>query len=387
MPDFLCRTYGQEALNAKGEGSATALQVNLVHEFRNASLLAVSPDGKLACLYFTKHPQDSFTWRGGLWKHENDGNSNEMLRVTELSSWKSVRSEQLRQKVFLASFFAGGQQLYVETQAFRNGAALDSQQLVIDLRNGKTQEHVRLEHPDESFTYYYALQDRVLLASKADGKSRRTEELILAKLPDYTEIAHTPFPVSSHRDPLGHDTDVFICANRKMFVYGTGRSIVCRKTEDLAITWIRQIEQNYWGTSRLAISADGSQVAVAIMDYIMKERQPRNYVGVYGLDGTRIARLPVDGTAGLAVSPNGKLLAVGERTGVPKTQETQLAVSIIDIASGKQVAHFIHDQFRVGRGEWVNSHFLINGIQFTADGKYLITSSIHTKVWELQGVS
>jgi hypothetical protein len=51
----------------KGQGQsenpgATPLQPKLVKEFRNAYLMAVSPDGAKVCLYFTKHPLMTFTF-------------------------------------------------------------------------------------------------------------------------------------------------------------------------------------------------------------------------------------------------------------------------------------------------------------------------------------
>jgi hypothetical protein len=78
------------------------------------------------------------------------------------------------------------------------------------------------------------------------------------------------------------------------------------------------------------------------------------------------------------------MLAVGERLDPPAgSKETQLVVSIFDVASGQRIDTVIHDRFRIGRGEWVNSHFGVAGIQFSSDGKNLITSGTHTKIWEL----
>jgi hypothetical protein len=137
------------------------------------------------------------------------------------------------------------------------------------------------------------------------------------------------------------------------------------------------------------MSADGNRIAAAILDTAFVEHQRKYYIGVYdGRDGSLLAKLPINGDAGLAISPNGKFLAVGERIEAKADPpDVQLVVSIFDIASGKQVARFVHDHFHVGRGEGVNSHFGINGIQFAGDGKYLITSSIHARVWELEGIS
>jgi WD40 repeat protein len=94
-----------------------------------------------------------------------------------------------------------------------------------------------------------------------------------------------------------------------------------------------------------------------------------------------LSRLPLKGDAGIAISPDGKRLAVGER--IDQTDEAELAVSIWDRLTGVRLARIVHDHLRADRGDWVNSHFGIQGIQFTSDGKYLITSGTRTRVWDL----
>jgi hypothetical protein len=194
-----------------------------------------------------------------------------------------------------------------------------------------------------------------------------------------------PFSITPDRNPIGHDTEAFFSSDRGKFAYCTDRSIVVRRSSDLGVAWTREVERDYFGAPRLAISSDGSRVAAAVVDTTFVEQQRKYYIEVYtGSEGTPISRLPLKGDAGLAISPDGNRLAVGERlNSTARANETQLAVSIFDIASGQQVARIIHDQFRIAKGEWVNSHFGTHGIQFTSDGKFLITSSVHTKIWEL----
>jgi len=365
--------------------TVSGVRLKLVQEFANALLLAVSPDGKRVCLYFDKHPQETFNWRGGFWKHDNT-NAGIVLRVTELSSGKTVHSAKPRQKTWRASFFRDGERLYAETLAFRNGAAFVSQQLVIDLQDGTTQEHLRPEHPEQASVYCVALQDRIVLATEADGKTRRVETLIRMQLPEYTTLTRAPFPVRSEREQFGWETGVVISVDRKTFAYGTDHTIVYRSTEDLSVIWTRRIEDSYFGVWRVAISANQSRVAAAVIDTAFIEQQRKFYVGIYDAgDGSPLARLEVNGTEGIDISPDGRLLAVGERIQSSETPETELAVSLYDISIGQPVARVVHDRFRIRPHEGINSHFGLRGIQFTPDGRYLLTSSIRTKVWEFEG--
>src|SRR5579863_3483505 len=58
------RAFGQD-------GREAAPELKLVHDFKNAMLHAVSPDGKRLCLYFSRNPHDTFNWsRGGPWKQQ-----------------------------------------------------------------------------------------------------------------------------------------------------------------------------------------------------------------------------------------------------------------------------------------------------------------------------
>ncbi|HEX4808651.1 MAG TPA: hypothetical protein VH325_06970 [Bryobacteraceae bacterium] len=372
--------------NAKTESSSSSgVQVKLVHEFPNAYLLALSPDSKCVCLYFTKHQRDTFTFRGGRWKHDNaKDDTDEVLRVLEIGTWKAIDSVRLRYQTVNTSFFADGKALYAETAAIPDDRYHTSQRVIINLQDGGREEVIQ---PEPS-AHCSALRERTLLG--VVGNAVITDALILTTFPAFKEISRAPFAVTGDRAAFPSSSNLSFSADRKMIAYGVDLSIVCRRSQDLSLVWTSPIEPVYaLGAWRISMSADGNRIAAAILDTGYVENQRKYYVGVYdGRDGSLVAKLPINGYAGLAISPNGKFLAVGERIEAKADpQDVQLAVSIVDIMSGEQVARFVHDHFHIGRGEWVNSYFGINGIQFTADGKYLITSSIHTKVWELEGVS
>jgi hypothetical protein len=375
-------------------GQETGVDLGVVREYPNAILLAVSPNGELACLYSTRHPHETFAWSEGSWKQSKRDShiADEGLRVVELGSWETVCAVGLRSSARHASFFQSGERIYAETSGFRSGGQLVSQQAVIDTRSGKLAEHIEVLHPAERAVYYHAIRDDIVLATVSDGTTRRVETLVRAALPDYREIARAPFPVKAPDEPYGRDTEVSISADRRFVAYGTDHTVVRRRTEDLGITWTRYVKPGYpFGIFRAAISADGGRVAAAVVDNTF---QPKAfYIGVYnGADGAPLAELPLNGCDGLAVSPDGALLAVGERVETdPRLQAVELAVSLIDLSSGKRLARVVHDQFHIGRGRgrtlWVDSAFGIHGIQFTSDGKYLITSGIKAKVWAINRVT
>jgi WD40 repeat protein len=181
------------------------------------------------------------------------------------------------------------------------------------------------------------------------------------------------------------ETPVSVSGDRKTFVYSFDNNVVCRRAEDLAILWKRQTDPDLivW---RVGISKDGSVVAASFFSGASSDLLKRTHVAVYdGRDGTSIAQVPVNGTEGVAISPDNKLLAAGQRVPLQgKKAGTQPTVVISDIISGRELATLIQDQFWGGGGEFLYAGFAVHGIQFTSDGKYLITSGLNTKVWDIK---
>jgi WD40 repeat protein len=163
-------------------------------------------------------------------------------------------------------------------------------------------------------------------------------------------------------------------------MYLADHTIVCRRADDLALAWTRKIEPDMFGVRSFSMTPDGGIVAAAVMDTMFIEDQKAYYIGIFaGKDGSLLARLHLNGFECLAISPDGKLLGVGQRIRL-KSGEMQSTVNIYEVSSGQQVATIVHDRLRVGRGDFGNDEIRC---EFTPDGRYLITSSIHVKIWDL----
>jgi WD40 repeat protein len=296
-----------------------------------------------------------------------------------MGSWSVLYSTQLRAKPMSASFFADGDTVYAETLGLPETSFRERQQVVIDLPNRKSTERMSSSLVGDPTMNYFALsQSHLVGVEYVRGQGQRA--LVLAALPDYRAVARTlrreePPPRANQKS-----TGLFVSADRSVLVYLAGHSIVCRRTNDLGVIWTRQIEPEMAGVSFFSLTPDGGRIAAAVMDTMFIEDQKAYYIGVFaGKDGSPVARLHLNGFECLAISPDGKLLGVGQRIRL-KSGEMQPTVNIHDIASGAQVATVIHDRLRVGRKDFGNDEI---NCQFTPDGKYLITSSIHTRVWSL----
>jgi hypothetical protein len=158
--------------------------------------------------------------------------------------------------------------------------------------------------------------------------------------------------------------------------------LICRRTGDLSVIWTQELGSDFKKQWRLALSADGSYVAATPDDsnfFAHSERSP--YVVVYaGRDGKELSRIPSSGSEAIAISPNGKLLALGEV--VRESGDAVLTVHIRDATSGQELTTLVLDRVKRGQTQFVTSGIRI---EFTADASYVITSANNSvKAWRME---
>ena len=359
-------------------------------EIRDALLLDVSDKNDL-CLFGSKHPFETFHLSRGFATRERHPRS-ESVQVVPIGSPKPLFSIQPRNTVWFASFFRGSDRLYMESLVFRDGRDALAQHLVLDLQTGASNEYLSNESGSGPWICYYALYEQMMLATEANrdrtrldntGRQIQNEAILRITLPEYKEIQRAPFLLTPKRNLSGYETGLMISGDRKKFIYGFDDTIVCRRTEDLQMVWTTNLEPEFSGAWQLPISTDGGFCAAALLN---RANDPYLFlVRVYdGEDGSLIAQLPLDATQGLAISQDGKLIAVGEQAHVGKNVDlVELGVSFYEIPSGKKVGRIVHERFPfIDRGG-LNT---FSKIQFTPDGKYLVTCRTSIKVWQVSSV-
>jgi hypothetical protein len=170
-----------------------------------------------------------------------------------------------------------------------------------------------------------------------------------------------------------------ISADRKILVCAFDDVLLCRRSDDLEILWTRRIDPYLAGVDALACSADGGIVAASVSDLLSPPRQ--FYIALYdGKSGADLIRLPLCGSYAMGVSPDGRLIAIGE------IRDVTMRVHLYSLPSGSLITSVIHGEAAKGRHQFLSLGFVKNGhgIVFTSDGKYLITSAgTGTKVWRL----
>jgi hypothetical protein len=354
-------------------------------EFRGAFLQAVSADGREICVVPGSDGVEVWTYRDGQLSQEIAGTilQGDSLCVIELGSWKMMYSTKLQAAPFIVSFFRDTAELYVVTEGSVGGGKFGEQQIVIDLSAGK------IKQEQERAGLFQTTSDQRLLT--AVGELGKGGVLRVVELPDYREVTHADLEVPrSGRS----GTDQVVSSRGDSLVYGVDDTLVCRRTDDLGILWTRKLGTTSSRVWRVAISATGGRVA-AVAAAAPRPESPEAarrplvlqplYIAVYdGRSGAPLARFPADVhfDQALALSPDGKLLAVGQRAPSGDGQNVDLLVDIYDIASGDRVARELH--CRVPPGRYQNLSGSFGPVAFTADGRYLVTSGYdRTKIWEI----
>ena len=340
------------------------------------------------CVVLDSDGVETWTYSEGQWSRETVDilPLDAPLCVVDLKSWKTVYSTKLEAAPFIVSFLRDSPELYV-TGVFLEVGKAGNQQVVIDLQAGSIkQEQIR----DGLFQ---ATRGQQLLTTK--GELGKGGVLSVVELPDYREVAHADLE-APHSGRSG--TDQIVSSKGDVFVYGVDDLIVCRRTNDLSIQWTRQLGTESSRVWRMAISAHGDRVAAVAAAAPWPEspeaaRRPLRlqplYIAVYdGRSGKPMARFPADVSfsEGLALSPDGKLLAVGQSVPAGDKQNVDLFVDVYEIASSRRIARELHCRVPPGRFQNLNGSFSTSGIQFTPDGRWLVTSGYdRTKVWEVLG--
>jgi WD40 repeat protein len=371
------QVWGQDRLPAATEGKK--LNFKLLREYRNSALLDLASDGRKLALFRTRHPDLKFTARPGLILESKQDRLDDGLEFVDIASGAVLQSAKLRSLAFSGGFFAEGNSFYVETWPFRFNNWAAKQCAVVQLASGQMEENVLPARSGGVSVIYHPLSARTVLGDEAnfDTKTKVRElALVLAKWPNFVETTRVPIPHDENRE-WSWGTEVTVSSDRKRAMYCADQSIVALNTDDLGVLWAHQIEAELFAR-RIVVSSQGDHVAVAENDTAFIAFQKNFRIEVFdGRKGDLRAQLRVNGYGGIGISPDGKWLSVSQQKRIGGRVEP--TVEIYDIESGNMVGSVVHRQILVDQqslhGDLAS--------QFTADGKYLVTSGLDTRIWTL----
>ncbi len=338
------------------------LGLGLAHEFGKSWARAVSPDGTKICL-------------------EDWDRSGYPLRIVDLGTWRETYSGGFHLRVLDVEFFADGRALFLNLPPAPRSPSRHG--VVVELADNERSGRIRSFDFAEDHEIARPLGGRTLLLERWAKKPRHLASLSLIDFSSGREIARAD--IETQRGDSLPPSGVVLSGDRKMLVYFLNNQVVCRRSEDLGVVWVHQVEHGL-SAEPLAASATGLSFAAVIKSGFRDKNNFLNltplYIATYsGGTGDEVSRLQLRPKYGIALSPNGKLLAVpvdepGEGGDLFAT------ASVYDSVSGDMLTSVFHDRIPSGRRQ-----FLLSGCtaEFTSDGKYLVTSGMRTKVWKVGG--
>jgi len=338
------------------------VKVNLVKEFRKKQVLDISPDGSKLCF-------------------DNWGDAKYPLEAVEMSTWKIIWSGSFQSRVWFAWFFSNSNALLAESRLTLGDGSNVPHLTRIDLKTGRRAEGRHLSNKPADEEFVIALSDGILLDKHMDWKSIERCSIALVEFPTLREFFRVPF-VADPNKPQNASLANYrsnISNDRNIISYYYGKTLVCRRTRDLRVLWTLEIESPLRAFE--IESPNQNYLAVAIADNAFREQQKKSVVAIYnGMIGTEIARFPICATDGFALSPDGSLLAVIEITNNRKRKMYFTRINVHDMKSGDIIASVEHDRIKWQRAATIKAGCRV---YFTADGQYLISSGMNTKIWSL----
>lgn len=351
--------------------NATASRFALVRRFENAHLKAVSPDATKICLFFTTDAAETFRLDRGRWRWLNQRKEDRGAVVMELGSWRELRSVRLRRVPF-GSFFADSRRLYLETDWYEDRAI---QRLVLDCETGETVENLWATAHER--VALEAFEGELLVGRNF---KRRENWLFHVQLPEWREMNRRSYSPTGIVDPelYPERCGPVFAADRQVFLHPYGSDLVVyRRSKDLSVKWTWTVPYRFL-VFRIGVTPDGGALALALAESAMAGSEGR-VVLLDGQAGTEWAQVATNGKGGVALSPGRNYLAVGQQ--VQHAGATEMRVQIFALPSGQLMETLLHDRLRIKRGHGADGYYLVDGIQFTPDGKYLVSSGRHTNIW------
>jgi hypothetical protein len=367
------------------QNEAQRVKFTLAKEIKGAFYRAISPDSQKLCIGFMRNPvgKITITSQGGRRDVRYHASSGFTLAVLGVGDWKEIYSIERPGMPGAISFFLDGEALYASSSTFQ---PITEHLILIDLRTGGMEERERAFDRRTSADYY-ALWERVLVGVR--DHSAEVPDLLQVRWPDLAEVVRIPLE--------GWAGGPRLTADRKTLIHPVGQRLVCRRAKDFGVLWTRQVDPEidlkarmkwsipeyapYLSSTDYAVSADGSTVALAPHGTTSEKAPRRFYTEILdGQSGAPRARWPLDFGDGIVLSPDGKLLALA-KVADGKSGQLEPTAHIYAVPSGTEVTRVVHDQ--VPRNQRLNAS-LSQGMEFTPDGRYFITSANNkVKIWKV----
>ena len=361
--------------------------LKLASQYKRNNLQGISSDGNLLLFYESSKPVRTYTIQADGKGIANQPDTNtDVLRVVERASGRELG----RMRV---GFFPEDVQLIPGTQSvfYKEPKLVDGKLewriKIWDLTNGEARECSSANAASQSFSLIDA--QHVLNITRQPGKGERFAILALPN------CSQTKFSSIEHSDPMAGS--ISFAPARKEMAYVSGQKVVVRNTATLDVTKeINPATGMNFGENAI-YTLDGKFLVVLATNTVFDKPDTKRFIYFYDTANYQLARQldvtswsppvvndemalksNVIGTA-VAVAPDSRTMAVAYTKDQSGTQQAQ--VVLYDLEKGREIGRAAHPAVKENRDDPFAAQ--IGKLVFTPDGKYLLSSTNDTMVWEV----
>lgn len=378
-----CGSPTMSVVNQAEKPVDTTKSLKLAAEYKRNKLQEISGDGNLLLFYESNKPVRSYTIPlDGSKSSANQPDVNtDVLRVVERASGRELG----RMRV---GFFPQDVQLIPGTQSVfykepkQIGDKLEWRIKIWDLANGEVRECPAVNAASQSFSLIDA--QHVLTIQRQPGKDNLAILALFGCSQTTAGVIENPGPIAG---------SISFSPARKELAYVTGDKVVIRNTATLnVVKEISSATGMNWGLDA-SYTPDGKFLVVLATNTFRDKPETKRWLYFYDTTNYQLARQlditswnpPVVsdeatlqsnmiGTA-QAIAPDNRTMAVAYEKG----QQPQ--VVLYDLETGNEIARAVHPAVKNNRDDPFATR--ISKLAFTPDGKYLMSSTHDTFVWEV----
>ncbi len=396
MASLLCGCQ-PASLATTGITSEKGTALKQATEYKRNILQDISADGRLLLFYQTGAPTRSYTipLGGGQASANQPPSTDDVLRVVERASGREVAQIKV-------GFFPEGAQFIPDTQQvfYKEPSGGSKPGWRFKTWNFSTGEAKACSDEDAtSFRHATVVDARHILGAVLQENGG--EVLGKLTLPDCSRTLTNPVNLANPKNMIWGGMNV--SPSVRHLAYGAGEEVIIRDATTLnTIKSITPPSGLIFGGEPI-YTPDGKFILVVASNTILDKPETKRYLLFYDTTNYEVARRlditswsppkvrddravssSVVGTA-MAISPDGRLLAVGNTREEKKafTTTEQAQVTLYDLTTGEEVARASHPPVKQQRNDPFAAK--VTRLAFTPDGKYLLSSTYDTLIWEVGG--
>lgn len=363
------------------DSDTRGIDMKLVSEYKQDRLEALSADGRLLLMFHSNKPVRSYTIPidGTRAVAKQSPPFDDRLRVVDRGTGREVGSIPI-------DFFAVNKSFVLETaRIFYSEPKRDStpgwQSKLWDPASGEIR--ICLDAPDGKIPGVFFLNNQwsFALVSNENGGA------LLAKFNVTGCVLKHLGPIDPNNPRKQTWGNLALSRDGRFLAYSNGEQVLIRDLENNQVVRRLTAEPSFFKGTLAFTPDDKTLVAVTCARGCSdSDAESKNHLWFYNTSDYKKAReLEVPKLTALKISPDSRLFAIAYKEEKQRAlwRTEQGTIVLYDFLTGEQLARASHPSVKQRRDNPRAAE--VSSLAFTPDGKYLISSTNDTRVWQIDG--